>query len=110
MPKRPAPNFGTVFRRDIDWAKSGYTAPGGSSDGSSALGTDYDQEFRYDIKASDYPGFRVRSRNEAEADRKKRTHYPTTRLGRATNGINSILNEFGRVKGIRKPETDVSGW
>lgn len=79
-------------------------APGGSSDGSSAVGIDYDQELRYDIKAI---SARHRSRNEVEAERKRRIHYPTTRFGRAVYNINREIN---RAVKPSKSVSDVSGW
>ena len=83
MPKRPAPNFGSAFRRDLDDAASGYTAPGGDPDGSPALGINYDEELRYDIKAT-------------ATHTPKRKYHPTTRYGRAVYGIN---RELGSIDG-----------
>lgn len=68
--------FGEVFRRDIEMAKSGYTAPGGRSDGS-IPGVDLDMELRHDIPA--LPVVRKTCHHSPG--------YPTTRMGRIIKTI-----------------------
>ena len=76
--------FGKAFRRELDAAMN-EEAPGARSDGT-IIGVDIDREVKAGVEV------RPPVRNY-RAEWGKKTKYPTTRMGRAVRGIQSILKE-----------------
>lgn len=99
----PAPipgSFGDVFRQALEDAKSGWTSPGGRSDGF-CHGIDMDQELAPGVQSRPAP---LRSRHTGNW--KEDNQYPTNRFDRCVWEIKRILQPTIKKRAVH----DTSGW
>jgi len=89
--------FGSQFSVELDFAKSGYTAPGGRTDGG-MHGTDLDAEVTYNATIT----------KPILTDWKERTGYPSTRFRRIVRSIVQDIDDD--TPSVLRQSHNTSGW